>query len=357
MFKVKSILRIKGLFVSFVVIFVMVSLLSFVPLAAEKTYILKLADTTAPIGLRGIGLKILIEEIEKHSEGRIKVEAYWGGSLLKGKEILKGVQDGVVQTGFVLPEYYTKEMPVHSIFSVIPQGPTEFNIAYKLYFDIFDQIPEFTEELESYNQKLFYLNMQLPVTIVCTKPFKSFEDFKGKRIRASSGWYLGMLDGAGAIATPVPWGDLYMALSTGTIEGVYANLDGEHRTKLDEVAPNVFTMKEIWMGTPLMYNINLDFWNKLPSDLQDALMAAGKAASERFADLHANEWERCISEQKEMGCTITKATKEDIQKWVTMPKIDELQEKWIKEVKGRGVENAEEIMDKVKELVQQALKK
>jgi len=332
-------------------------ILSFNSFAIQKNYTLKLADTTAPVGMRGEHLNLLLEEIEKHTDGRINMEVYWGSSLLTGKEILTGIRDKVVDCGFVLPEYYSKEMPIHSIFAVIPQGPTDFQIARKLYFDIFEQVPGYTEELESYNQKLFYIGMQQPMTVVCTKPFTSFEDFKGKKIRASSRWYLDMLDGAGANPVSVPWEDLYMALQTGTIEGVCTNIDGEHRTKLDEVAPNVFTMREIWMGTPLMYTINLDVWNQLPTDLQDALMAASEAAMERFAEVHANEWDRIIDEQIEAGYVVTHASEEDIENWTSMPKVAELEQEWVKEVEDRGVSNAEEILNQTKDLVHKALQK
>jgi len=345
-------------FISFISLLLIISLVfSFSSLAIQKTYTLKLADTTAPVGMRGQHVNLLLEEIEKHTNGRIKMEVYWNSSLLTGKEILTGVRDRVVETGFILPEYYTKEMPVYSIFAVIPQGPTDFKVGRKLYFDIFEQVPGYTEELENYNQKLFYIGMQLPMAVVCTKPFTSFEDFKGKRIRASSSWYLDMLDGAGAIPVSVPWQDLYMALQTGTIEGVCTNIDGEHRTKLDEVASNVFTMREIWMGTPLLYTINLDVWNELPADLQEALMAASDAAMERFAEVYTNEWDRIVNEQIKLGYTVTHASDEDIKKWTLMPRLDEIESNWIKQVKDCGVENAEEILNQTKKLVQEALQK
>jgi len=326
-------------------------------IAAEKPIVLKLADTTAPVGLRGNGTLFFIEEIEKHTSGKVKIEPYWGSSLLKGKEILKGIQDRVVDMGFVLPEYYSKEMPIHSIFNLFPQGPIDFNIAYELYFKLFEEVPEFTAELESFNQKLVYLNMQLPMAVICTKPFTSFEDFKGKKIRASSRWVLGMLKGTGAVPVSVPWGDLYMALSTGSIDGVATNLDGEHRTKLDEPAPNVFTMREVWMATPLMYTINLDVWNSLSKDIQDGLMAAGKAASKRFAELYTNEFERVTSEQKEQGCIVTPASKEDIEKWVNMNIIAEQQEQWVKEAEEIGIKDAAQIMERAKELIDEAIEK
>jgi len=148
-----------------------------------------------------------------------------------------------------------------------------------------------------------------------------------------------------------------MALSTGSIDGVATNLDGEHRTKLDEPAPNVFIMREIWMATPLMYTINLDVWNSLSKDIQDGLMAAGKSASKRFAELYANELNQVTSEQKEQGAIVIYASKEDIEKWVNMDIVADQQEQWVKEAEEIGIKNAAQIMEHMKEVINEAIEK
>jgi TRAP-type C4-dicarboxylate transport system substrate-binding protein len=146
-----------------------------------------------------------------------------------------------------------------------------------------------------------------------------------------------------------------MALQTGTIDGVYTNLDGEHRTKLDEVAPHVYTCRELWIGVPYFYAVNLDKWNSLPKDIQQQMLAAGKAAAVRFAGLFNEEWDRTIAEQKKMNCTVTAASPEDIQKWVSMPAITELQNVWVKEMKDRGMKDADDILARMKVLVAEAI--
>jgi len=58
-----------------------------------------------------------------------------------------------------------------------------------------------------------------------------------------------------------------------------------------------------------------------------------------------------------MGCTITHATSEDIQKWVSMPIIAELQEKWIKDAQSRGIDNADKIITRMKEIIAEEIAK
>ena len=320
---------------------------SMISLASEQPIKLTLADTTAPTGLRGEGTLLFVEEIEKYTNGRVQVEVYWGESLLKAAEILKGVQDGIVDMGYINPNYYPGPLILNGSFAIYPRGPVKFSNMYEAFVTCLEEVPELTQELDSVNQKQLYINACLPMTVTSRLPFSSFEDFAGKRIRASSRWYLAQLEGAGATPVSVPWGDCYMALQTGTIDAVYTNLDGIHRTKLDEAAPNIFTMREIWIGMPYFYTINLDTWNRLPEDIQSQLVEAGKSASLRFSELYDDEWDRVIAEQNRLGYTVTHASPEDIDKWMAMPIIEEMKDIWISEAEVNGISNAQEIVDRI----------
>jgi len=330
-------------------------IISAVSFASEEPIKLTLADSTAPVGLRGNGVKLFLEEVEKHTNGKVQIDVYWGESLLKAKEILKGVKEGVVDMGFINPNYYPKQLLVNGSFAIYPRGPKKFSNVIKLWKRCFEEIPEFNQELQLMNQKTIYINGVLPYAVVSTKPFTSFEDFRGKRIRSSSRWTLDMLEGAGAIPVSVPWGDCYMALQTGTIEGVITNIDGEHRTKLDEAAPNIFTIREMWSSTPMLYTINIDKWNSLPPDIQSQLLEAGRSASLRFSEIHNAEWGRVVNEQKELGYTIASASPEDIEKWMAMPVIDRVKEEWSKEAKEKGIENAKQIVDQISKIIDEVI--
>ena len=325
--------------------------------AAEKIYELTLADTTAPVGLRGAGVKLFLEEVAKHTNGKVKINVYWGESLLKAKEILNGIETGIVDIGYIEANYNPERLFIVGSLAIYPQGPCKFSTTYEAIEKCFEEIPELTQELESLNQRPIYINIGLPMSVCSTKPITCFEDFKGKRIRASSSWYLDQLKGAGAIPVSVPWGDCYMALQTGMIEGVYTNLDGLHRMKMDEVASNIFTMRENWIATADLYNINIDKWNSLPAEIQEQLLEAGRSASLRFSELFDAEWEKVVEEQKELGYKVIAASPEDVQKWMSMPIIDQMKEDWIKRAKEKGIENAEEIVSKMSKIITGAIEK
>ena len=76
----------------------------------------------------------------------------------------------------------------------------------------------------------------LPGAFTGKNPLTSLDDIEGDKWRAGDKWGLRFLENAGAVPVSVPWGDVYMALQTGVIDGCFTNYDGLHLMKFDEVA-------------------------------------------------------------------------------------------------------------------------
>jgi TRAP-type C4-dicarboxylate transport system substrate-binding protein len=345
--------------ISSIILFALVLIVSCIitVFATEKPITLTLAEYDTPIGLAGEGVKILQEEIAEKTNGRVELTIYWGGSLLKGKEILRGVADGVADMGHINPNYYPNQLPMNGVYAVIPQGPDKFVNQAWIFNTCMEQIPELKAEFIANNQIPIYLYGVLSKTITSTKPITCLADYKDKKIRASNRWALSMLEAAGAVPVSVPWSDCFMALQTGTIDAVYTNLDAIHRVKMDEIAPHIFACRSLWSGTQFIFTINLNTWNKLPEDIQGQIMDATKSSAIRYGEAYDKEWKKCIAEQKEMGCVVNVITPEDVEKWASMPVIEELQAKWVKESGDRGVKNAGELLKQIKEIVKQGIER
>lgn len=343
--------------VNLVVIFVLILSMFFVSNVLAKTITLTLSETDPPTSIVGVYVNTIKNEIETRTEGQVKVDVYWAESLLTGKENLKGVKDGVVDIGKVVPTHFPEELFVYGIFNIFPCGPTKFENIYEIITRAHEEIPYLNEEFTAQNQKVLGFRLMMPSSVFSTEPFTSFEDFKGKRIRAASRWWLAFLKGAGAIPVYLPYGDCYMALETGNIEGVYTNVDALFRTKMHEPAPNIFLTRELWTPTPTVYTINMEKWDSLPDNIKKDIEDSFEAVIGIFAEAYDNEWENIVSQLEEGGQVVTMATKEDIQKWVSMPIIEESQAQWISEAEDFGIDNAEEIVNRMKVLIQQGIDK
>lgn len=345
--------------VSSIILFVLILMLCCIitVFATEKPITLTLAEYDTPTGMAGQHVRIIQEEVAKKTNGRVEIEIYWGGSLLTGKEILRGIADGVADIGHVTPNYYPNQLPMNGVYAVIPQGPSEYINVVWVYNTCMEQIPGLKAEFMANNQIPIYIYAVLPKSITSTEPIACLEDYKNKKIRASNRWALSMLEAAGAVPVSLAWKDCYMALQTGTVDAVYTNLDAIHRVKLDEVAPHIFSCRQLWSGSQFVYTVNLNTWNKLPEDIQGKIMDAMKAVSIRYGELYDKEWDKCIAEQKEMGCTVNAMTLEDAEKFANMPVVEELQAQWVKENEDRGVKNASEILKQIKEITKEAIER
>ncbi|MFP4285897.1 MAG: C4-dicarboxylate ABC transporter substrate-binding protein, partial [Desulfovermiculus sp.] len=59
-----------------------------------------------------------IEEVEKRSDGQIKINMHAGEALLGAKEIYQGVEDGVADIGSTCPSYTAGMFPLTEAFEL-----------------------------------------------------------------------------------------------------------------------------------------------------------------------------------------------------------------------------------------------
>lgn len=326
--------------------------------AEARTITLTYATNTGPTGLRGIAEKMFVEEIEKLSKGKVKVRVYWGQSLLKGKEILKGIKNGITDMGHVNINYYPNRLVKNSALTLFQRGPVDYANRMWIYDSIYERIPELNDEIEKYKQKVIYYYAVLPYAGTFIKPVTTLKDYKGLRIRASSRWILSILGGAGATPVSVPWGDCYIALQTNAIEGVYTNLDAIRRTKLDEVAPNILVFKELWVPAPYLLTINTRKWQKLPADVKDIIKTAAKNSREKFSKISKNMFDEIVADQRKRGYKVAFAQKSDIEKWMSLKEVQGIKAQWIKEVnQASGTNDAADTLKKIEQIINEGISK
>lgn len=335
-----------------VAIFIVLSIGS---VCTAGTVKMKYSDHDPPGGMRTNFIKeVWLPEIANQTNGTVKIQDFWGGALMGSKEILKGIGDGVTQMGFVYPGHYPGQLPAHTILKLFPRGPSTFEDMVWFYRKIYQEVPEFKAELEKANVMVAVFTAGLPGAFTGKNPLASIADVAGDKWRAGDKWGLRFLENAGAVPVSVPWGDVYMALQTGTIDGCFTNYDGLHLMKFDEVAPNLLVSKSLWYGMPFLHLINLDYFNGLPQDVQDGILKASEIAEQKFADTYDKAFDQVKSEQEAAGYTVTEMSDADITKWENAAELEKLQAVWVKEAEEAGLKTAASVMEKVKAIHKEA---
>ena len=80
--------------------------------AEAKDYVLRYSDIGPPRGPRAEALMWWADELDKRTNGQVKINFFWSQSLVKGKETLKAVGSGLAETGTILGGYTTAGLPI-----------------------------------------------------------------------------------------------------------------------------------------------------------------------------------------------------------------------------------------------------
>lgn len=331
-----------------------------IPVNAQETRTLTYTQHDPPTGMNKIYNDAMFDEIEKATDGRVKIEIFWSGVLFSSPEALKGISDGVVDMGTICPTHYPGQLFLNSIYKIFPEGPKKPENILWVYRTVMERLPIFREEIEQYNQKILSITCLTPSVLVSTVPVISVDDIAGLRLRTSTEWHMMYLKNLGAIPVSIPWNDLYMSLQTGVIDGVYSNLDGIHKIKLDEVASHIFMSEKHWNALAWCRTINLDTWNSLSKEDQDTILRITEQYDkEVFTAIYTAEIESIIEEQqREMGVTVNYWSEEDEAKYADPEVIREVEEIFIKRAEEKfGYENAREIMDAVKQIIAEGIQR
>src|SRR5574341_329245 len=116
------------------------------------------------------------------------------------------------------------------------------------------------------------------------------EDMKGQTIRVQeSPIYIGMMKQLGANPVPMPWGEVYLAMKQGTVDGMESPTFSIVSDRFTEVPKFVSLTKHTY--PPISWFTNLKKYQALPSDLRAAMDEAAKVtcAKDRNAEVQKEE--------------------------------------------------------------------
>lgn len=318
---------------------------------AQAAETLTYATNTAPTGLRGAAEQGFIDALNEVSGGELEVVPYWGASVLKGDETLNGVKNGVADMGYININYYPNQLLLNGAFQLFPEGPENYAGQMAVYHEIYEQVPALEGEFTKQGQHIVYIYPYLPYAGVFRENVTSLSDFKGKRVRASSQWMLNMLGGLGATPVSVPWSDTYQSLQSGAIDGVFTNYDSLNRTGMDEVAPHVLTAKRLWLAVPMIITVNQQKWDAMSAEEQGWFEQAAEKAEKTFGKYYANEFERIVEAEKSAGYTVTAATSEDIDHFVSLPAVADNRRTWIQSAEQAGASDPAAIIERMQAII------
>ncbi len=273
----------KKIFFSSTLILALFSLFIITPATVTaKSVTLKYSNFFPPTHIQSKLAKSWCEEVEKRTQGRVKIEYYPGGSLLKGKQTYDGVADGIADIGFSVLAYTRGRFPVMGAIDLpfgYPSGVVATRVANEVYNKL--QPKEFNDT------KLMYLHAHGPGFIhTRNKPVNKLEDLKGLRIR-STGMSAETVKALGATPVAMGMSDSYQSLQKGVVDGSAYPLEANKGWKLGEVTKYVACSYATAYTTTFFVTMNKDKWAALDKKDQKTIEEINKEWSLK----HGKAWD------------------------------------------------------------------
>jgi len=290
------------------------------------------------------------DEVEKRTEGRVKFKQFWG-TLLEPLEALDGISQGIVDSAFVVPNYWPDKLPLaSSLSSTILFAKDSIRESSQVFWTLYGEFPQMEEEFTRQNQKLLWMTSSNGGLVVFSKgPILKLEDFSGLKIRVPGSvapWFQAI----GATGVSIPPTEVYDAISKGVVEGAFVGLESGYRNKWQEVAKHVLNLGAGELMASFGLSINLDKFKALSPEDQKVLTDTGQELMEVFASYWEADIPVIAEGLKAQGVTVSTLSVEDQEKWRQMDALQQTRDAWVAKAESRGLPGRQ-FMDRLVELV------
>lgn len=201
------------------------------------------------------------------SNGRLDIEVIGPGVAFPSEEGLTAIGSGVAEVAYSGPGWWTEKWPVWYVGSGLPGSWSNAPQVYDVFYN-YGLVDIMTAEAEERNLLVLPLPHTPHLNIMSTFPMPDSSSIKGKKIRIYGPWgpYIEMFGGK---PTRMAYGDLYMGMKLGTIDGLMTTSMGLEAMKLKEVVTDFITNVNPSID---VFLINLDAFKALPEDIQETIL-------------------------------------------------------------------------------------
>jgi TRAP-type C4-dicarboxylate transport system substrate-binding protein len=216
-----------------------------------------------------------VADIDKATNGKLKITVHPNGSLFKANEIKRAVQGGQAQIGEILISGYSNEDPVFGVDSV-PFLATSYKDAGKLWKASKKAVEE---RFAKQGMMVLYSVPWPPQGIYSTKPINSMADMKGLKMRAYNPYTSRIAELAGAQPVTIQVAELAQAMATGAVNANITSGATGYDTKAWEVVKYYYDT-QAWLPKNIVF-VSKQAFDSLDKASRKAVLDAAKAAEAR----------------------------------------------------------------------------
>jgi TRAP-type C4-dicarboxylate transport system substrate-binding protein len=224
------------------------------------------------------------KEVEKRTNGKVKVQTFPGGTLLAAKNIFDGVISGMSDIGNFAMSYQPGRFPVSEAVD-LPMGFTSARAASLTLFDLIEK----NKPKEFAQVKVLTLFTCPPTNFMTKTPVKSLADLKGLELRVA-GTNAEVVKRLGGIPVAMPQSETPEAIQKGVVKGMVSSMEILKDFKFAAYTPYATVANLPVVSFAVV--MNQAKWDSLPADVKDVLERMRREQAEwtgKYVDDHVTE--------------------------------------------------------------------
>ena len=272
-------------------------------LASAQAVSLNVGHTLAPDSHYQIATTKLAEIAAKKSNGQIKINVFPQSQLGGEVKMIQAARTGGLDMFITAQAPLTNTIKAYSLFDM------------PYLFDSVDQAnkvlggpvgKEFLDMLPKYNLVgLGWLSV-MERNVFSSKPIRSDKDMAGMKLRVmQSPGYVKAYEAFGAQPTPMAYGDVYMALQQGVVDGADTSPDQFVMDKFVEVSKFYNITKVHYL--PALLIVGKPSWDKLSDAHKKILQESAAEALAESRAYYKKSYDDSIANMKKAGVQVVEA--------------------------------------------------
>ncbi len=277
---------------------------------AQKTINLTFSVFFPPTHAHAIASVEMAKEIEKRTNGQVKITVFPGGTLTKAPLCYDGVVTGISDMGLSVFAYTAGRFPLMEAVDLplgYPNGKVATRVAYEYY--------KAMNPKELQDVKVLAIHAHGPGILAAKKDVNSLDDMKGMKIRCT-GLSAKLAEYLGAAPVAMAQNDAYEALQKGVVEGTLCPIETLKGWKQGEVINYVIESKALGYTTAMFVVMNKNKYASLPPEIQKVFDEVGA----EWVDVHGKIWDEADADGRkfvtDLGKKIHALAPAEEEKWV-----------------------------------------
>lgn len=259
------------------------------------------------------------DEIEKRTDGRVKITTYPGGSLTKAPQCYEGVVNGISDIGMSCFAYTRGRFPLLEGLDLplgYPNGTAASTIATEM-------VKKYQPQ-EVADTEVMYIHAHGPGILASKKPVHNLEEMKGLKTRAT-GLSSKIVENLGGLPVAMSQPETYEALQKGVVDATFCPIETLKGWKQGEVIESVTDSSPIGYTTSMFVVMNKNKWNALPNDIKKIITDV----NQEWVAKHGAAWDQADQDGaafiRELGHQTITLPDEEVIKWkaAVQPIIDD----------------------------------